>query len=115
MALSVKRGVDGTAEFLGAGEAVDGWGRGVLVVAVGAGDDDLKAVAPLAFIGGLRFGNGGAPEGAFEVGGGGRVGTVDDVGVDGWIPLEVEVKAWQPLAWSHLEAQRAETLFAILD
>ncbi len=47
-ALRGQWGVDGAAEFDGAGEAVDGVGQVLFRVAVGAGDDDLEPVAVLA-------------------------------------------------------------------
>lgn len=72
----VKRSVDRAPEFSRAVEAVNRRWRRVLVVAVGTGDDDLKAVAPLTLVGGFGRGNGGAPECAFEVGSRRRVGAV---------------------------------------
>ena len=51
VAVLVKRSVDRATKFLGPGKAVAGGWRGVLVVGVGAGDDDLEAVAPLACVG----------------------------------------------------------------
>ena len=74
--LSVERCIDGAAKFLGAGEAIAGCGRGVLVVGVGASDDNLETVAPLALIGSLLLDYGCSPEGALEVGSGCWVGAV---------------------------------------
>ena len=74
--LSIEGSVDSAAEFLGPGEAIAGWGRRILVVAVGAGDDDLEAVAPLTLVGSLVLNYGCSPEGALEVGGRWWVGAV---------------------------------------
>ena len=76
VAALVQGSVDRAAEFLGASEAVAGGWRRVFVVAVGAGDDDFEAVAPLACVGSFGGGDGGAPKGTFEVRGGGWIWAV---------------------------------------
>ena len=83
--------VDGAAELDGAGEAVDGVGRVLLRVAVGAGDDDVELLAVLALVRGRFSSHAGAPEGAFDVGEGRRVGASRG-GVDGRVALKVDVE-----------------------
>ena len=70
-----------------------GWDGGVgLFVPVGAGDDDLEDAAIAAEVIGGGGLDAGAPERAFEVCDGGRVGAVSR-GVEGWVTLDVEVEA----------------------
>ncbi len=68
-----------------------GWGW-ELVVAVGAGDHNLKSGAVLAYIRGGRGGDGGAPKAAFHVCEGGRVRAFVGVRVDRGVAFEVEVE-----------------------
>ena len=53
--LRIKGRVDGSTELLRPGETAAWWGRGVLVVAIGASDDDLEAVTPLSAISSLSL------------------------------------------------------------
>ena len=76
VAVLIKRSIDCAAKFLRAGEAVDGWWWGVLIVTVGASDDNLEAVSPLTLVGSFGRGDRCTPEGTFEVGGGWRVRAV---------------------------------------
>lgn len=89
--VAIGRSVDGTAKFLGTSKAVDWVWWGGLVVAVGAGDDDVEFGAILAPVGGLVCGDGGTPEGTLVVGGGWRVGAQVGICINAGVALDVHV------------------------
>ena len=61
---------DGATQLDRAREARLRWRRSIFDVAVGRGDDDMEVVPVAALVGCGIAGNGGAPEDAFDVGGG---------------------------------------------
>lgn len=82
-----------TTAALGVGPAGRSSGGGVvgLLVAVGAGDDDLEAVTGLTSVGGGSAVNARSPESALVVGDGRRVLARALVGVDRGVTLNVDV------------------------
>ena len=74
--VAVEEGVDGGVAEGASGGVAGGRGDGVVHVAVGAGDDDVEVVAPLADVGCGGGGDGAAVVDAFDYGGGGWVRAV---------------------------------------
>ena len=63
-----------------------------LLVAIRRRNDNMKIGTILAIVGSSRCANAAAPKRTFVVGNGVRIGANACLGINGWIPLDIDVK-----------------------